>query len=79
MALGQDFDLKQMVLLNCSFGPQEIARINRCISSKYANFRIFHEAVNELEKIEAQRIALYVTDDDTILRVVPGIEKKEVA
>ena len=55
MALGQDFDLKQMVLLNCSFGPQEIARINRCISSKYANFRIFHEAVNELESHEDEQ------------------------
>ncbi len=37
------------------------------------------EAVNELAEIEAQRIALYVTDTDESLRVVPGIEKKEVA
>lgn len=37
------------------------------------------EAVNELAEIEAQRIALYVTDADETLRVVPGIEKKEVA
>lgn len=55
MAFGQDFDLKQLVQMNCSFGPQEIARINRSIASKYANFRIFHDAVNELESREDEQ------------------------
>ena len=55
MAFGQDFDLRQLVQMNCSFGPQEIAKINRSIASKYANFRIFRDAVNELESREEEQ------------------------
>lgn len=55
MAFGPEFDLKQLVQMNCSFGPQEIEKINRCIASKYANFRIFRDAVNELEAHEDEQ------------------------
>ncbi len=55
MVFGQEFDLKQLVQMNCSFGPQEIAKINRCIASKYANFRIFRDAVNDLESREDEQ------------------------
>ena len=55
MVLSQDFDLKQLVQMNCSFGPQEIDRINRCIAAKYSNFRIFQDAVNELEAHEEEQ------------------------
>ncbi len=55
MGFGQDIDLKQLVQMNCSFGPQEIAKINRTIACKYANFRIFQEAVNELESREDEQ------------------------
>lgn len=55
MVFGQDVDLKQLVQMNCSFGPQEIEKINRTIASKYANFRIFHDAVNDLESHEDEQ------------------------
>ncbi|MDO4569615.1 MAG: DNA-directed RNA polymerase subunit alpha C-terminal domain-containing protein [Planctomycetia bacterium] len=55
MALGQEYDLKQLVQMNCTFGPQEIERINRSISLKYANFRVFQEAVVALEAREEEQ------------------------
>ena len=55
MAFIQDFDLKQLVQMNCSFGPQEVDKISRCIAAKYANFRIFRDAVNDLESHEDEQ------------------------
>lgn len=55
MAFSQEIDLKQLVQMNCSFGPQEIAKVNQCIALKYANFRIFRDAVNELESREDEQ------------------------
>ena len=55
MVYGQDFDLRQLVQMNCSFGPQEIERINRAIAAKYSNFRVFHDAVNDLEAHEDEQ------------------------
>lgn len=52
MVFIQDVDLKQLVQMNCSFGPQEVEKISRCIAAKFANFRIFRDAVNELETHE---------------------------
>ncbi|MDO4575445.1 MAG: DNA-directed RNA polymerase subunit alpha C-terminal domain-containing protein [Planctomycetia bacterium] len=55
MVFGQDIDLKQLVQMNCSFGPQEIEKINRAISTKFSNFRIFRDAVNDLEFHEEEQ------------------------
>ncbi len=46
---GFDADLKQIVLMNGTFGPQEIEVISRQIGSSHPNFRIFRDAVQELE------------------------------
>lgn len=55
MAFGQDFDLRQLVLMNCTFGPQEIEHICRSVAAKPANFRVFRDAVNELETKEEEQ------------------------
>lgn len=54
-----DVDLKQIVLLNGAFGPQEIEIISHLIGSSHPNFRIFRDAVAELEN-ETNSPASYV-------------------
>ena len=54
-----DVDLKQIVLLNGAFGPQEIEIISHLIGSSHPNFRIFRDAVAELEN-ETTSPASYV-------------------
>ncbi|MCH8046413.1 MAG: tetratricopeptide repeat protein [Planctomycetes bacterium] len=49
MAQGLEFDLKQLVLSNRSFGPAEIDQIVGAISEDFANYRLLREAVAELE------------------------------
>lgn len=44
-----DFDLKQAVLANSAFGPQEIKKLVTALSSDVANYRMLREAVQELE------------------------------
>lgn len=55
-----DVDLKQIVLSNSSFGPNEIKQIVRAISSDYANFRLLRDAVNEMEQQESRTPAASV-------------------
>jgi DNA-directed RNA polymerase subunit alpha len=43
-----EFDLRQTVISNSSFGPIEIKQIAQAISSDYNNFRTLRDATNEL-------------------------------
>ena len=43
-----DFDLRQTVISNSTFGPNEIKQIAQAISSDYNNFRTLRDATNEL-------------------------------
>lgn len=45
-------DLRELVLSNGPFGPQEIARITRTISEDYLKLAVFRDAVAELESRE---------------------------
>ncbi len=49
MAAGLDFDLKQVVLFDGTFGPKEIHQISQGISRDPSNYRDFRDAVAELE------------------------------
>ncbi|MBN2291808.1 MAG: tetratricopeptide repeat protein, partial [Pirellulales bacterium] len=60
MAQGLQFDLKQLVLFNGTFGPVEINQINDAMSSGYPQYRILREAVSELEEKEDQSPASMV-------------------
>ena len=55
-----DVDLKQIVLSNSSFGPNEIKQIVRAISTDYANFRMLRDAVGEMEQQESRTPAASV-------------------
>lgn len=50
MSLATDIDLKQIVLSNTSFGPNEIKQIVSAISADYGNFRLLRDAVGEMEQ-----------------------------
>lgn len=56
MAPGLDttIDIKEIVLSNTSFGPQEIRRISAAISEDYAKHAVLREAVGELQAREEQ-------------------------
>lgn len=49
MAQGLDFDLKQVVLFNGSFGPREIQQLLDAIASDYSHFEMLRDAVSELQ------------------------------
>ncbi|MCA9257700.1 MAG: tetratricopeptide repeat protein [Planctomycetales bacterium] len=46
--LAADLDLRQTVVSNSTFGPNEIRQISAALSSDYGNFRILRDAVAEL-------------------------------
>ena len=52
MAQGLDFDLKQVVLINGTFGPREIEQILDAIAADYTQLGVLREAVQELEAKE---------------------------
>lgn len=54
MSQVQEFDLKQMVLLNGSFGPREIEGIVSAIATDSSQHKTLREAVGELEGREEQ-------------------------
>ena len=54
MTLALDFDLKQVVLFNGTFGPKEIQQITQAICKEFSNYRTFRDAVAELESREDQ-------------------------
>jgi DNA-directed RNA polymerase subunit alpha len=47
-ALATDFDIRQIVVSNSVFGPNEIKNISHAISADYNNFRTLRDATNEL-------------------------------
>ncbi len=49
MAQGLQFDLKQTVLLDSSFGPREIEQMSDAMAADLASYRTLREAVAELE------------------------------
>jgi DNA-directed RNA polymerase subunit alpha len=52
MAQGLQFDLKQLVLFNGSFGPREIRQMVEAIAADFSYYRTVREAVAELEANE---------------------------
>ncbi len=44
----EQVDLRQMVVSNSTFGPNEIDQIIVAISSDYNNFRLLRDAVQEM-------------------------------
>ena len=60
MVQALDFDLKQVVLLNGSFGPREIHQIVQAIAADYAQYRVLRDAIAELEVREDQSPASMV-------------------
>lgn len=50
MSLATEIDLKNIVLSNSSFGPNEIKQIVGAISADYNNFRLLRDAVGEMEQ-----------------------------
>ncbi|QEG35042.1 DNA-directed RNA polymerase subunit alpha C-terminal domain-containing protein [Bythopirellula goksoeyrii] len=55
-----DIDLKQIVLSNSTFGPNEIKQIVKAISSDYNNFRLLRDAVGEMQQQETRTPAASV-------------------
>ena len=43
-----EVDLRQIVLTNSTFGPNEIHQIVNSISTEYSNFRSLRDAVGEM-------------------------------
>ena len=44
-----DFDLKQAVLLNDTFGPREVKQMQEAISHDFSQYAVLRDAVNELQ------------------------------
>ncbi|HEY6564808.1 MAG TPA: tetratricopeptide repeat protein, partial [Pirellulaceae bacterium] len=44
-----DLDVKELVVANSSFGPNEISNMMRAIAENHLQFRLLREAVQELE------------------------------
>jgi DNA-directed RNA polymerase subunit alpha len=49
MTQALEFDLKEVVLSNASFGPQEIKQISQAVGEDHAQFSLLRDAVAELE------------------------------
>jgi DNA-directed RNA polymerase subunit alpha len=49
MTLAVDFDLKQVVLLNDTFGPREVQQMQEAIARDFAQYAVLRDAVNELQ------------------------------
>jgi DNA-directed RNA polymerase subunit alpha len=60
MAQVTDIDIKQLVLLNGTFGPREVQQITQAITSDFANYRLLRDAVGELDAREDQSPASMV-------------------
>jgi DNA-directed RNA polymerase subunit alpha len=60
VAAAGDFDLKQAVLLNGTFGPQEIDAIVQSIATDFSQYRVLRDAVAELAEREDQSPASMV-------------------
>jgi DNA-directed RNA polymerase subunit alpha len=49
MTLAVDFDLKQVVLLNDTFGPREVQQMQEAIARDFSQYAVLRDAVNELQ------------------------------
>ena len=49
-----DFDVRQVVVSNSTFGPNEIREIVSAISADFGNFRQLRDAVGELSQQEGR-------------------------
>lgn len=47
-----ELDVKDLILSNGSFGPQEIHHLSQAIGEDFAHFKLLREAVQELESVE---------------------------
>jgi DNA-directed RNA polymerase subunit alpha len=54
MAQGLEFDVKQLVVYNGSFGPREIEELEDAIARDFANYRALRSSVADLETEEEQ-------------------------
>ena len=52
MVEGVEFDLKQLVLFDGSFGPREIQQLTDAIAEDFSHYRTLRDAVGELESRE---------------------------
>lgn len=55
-----DFDIRQVVVSNSGFGPNEIKEIVQSISSDYNNYRVLRDSVQELAQQEGRTPAASV-------------------
>jgi len=60
MSQGLEFDIKQVVLLAGSFGPQEIQQISEAIASDFEQFQVLRDAVGQLQDKQEQSPASMV-------------------
>ena len=60
MVTTAEFDVKQAILVNGPFGPNEVKQIREAISKDHLNFQRLRDAVNELQSKEEQTPASMV-------------------
>jgi DNA-directed RNA polymerase subunit alpha len=60
MVTAAEFDVKQVILVNGPFGPNEVKQIREAVSRDHANFQRLRDAVNELQSKEEQTPASMV-------------------
>jgi DNA-directed RNA polymerase subunit alpha len=58
--VGSEIDLREIVLSNSSFGPNEIRQLSKAISENYSQFQVLRDAVGELEGREERSPATAV-------------------
>ncbi|MCA9120224.1 MAG: tetratricopeptide repeat protein [Planctomycetaceae bacterium] len=58
--VGSEIDLREIVLSNSSFGPNEIRQLSEAISENYSQFQVLRDAVGELESREERSPATAV-------------------
>jgi DNA-directed RNA polymerase subunit alpha len=49
MAVSQEVDLKQVVLVNATFGPKEVRQMSQAIAKDFSRYHLLRDAVNELQ------------------------------
>lgn len=49
-----EFDLKQVVLINDTFGPREVRQMQEAIAQDFSHYQVLRDAVNELQTREEQ-------------------------
>ena len=60
MVASAEFDVKQVILVNGPFGPNEVKRVREAVTKDHINFILLRDAVNELQTKEEQTPASMV-------------------